>query len=271
MPKYDAKLLDKIIEKTGLARSTIYRKIEKIELATGAPDKIAALILAQQSGIPIKRLSTSEDRSKMAVFLPRPVENSARQTISGTSTKKKTAKPKPKDAKQIFMIHGRNAKINKAMHAFLRSLGLNPLEFQSAIHKTIRRNRNGGNPYIGEVLDNAFEGVKALIVLFTPDDEVQLRKELWSKGEKAAEKRLQPQPRPNVIFEAGMALGRHEEKTLFVSVGKSKSFSDIAGRHMLFLNNSPEKRKDFAERLRALGCDVRTDGIDWLSEGDLTV
>ena len=35
------------------------------------------------------------------------------------------------------------------------------------------------------------------------------------------------------LFEAGLALGRHPEKTLLVQVlGKVRGFSDIAGRHL---------------------------------------
>lgn len=33
-----------------------------------------------------------------------------------------------------------------------------------------------------------------------------------------------------MIFEAGLAMGRHQEKTVFVQVGKVKPFSDIGGR-----------------------------------------
>jgi len=35
-----------------------------------------------------------------------------------------------------------------------------------------------------------------------------------------------------VLFEAGLAMGRHPRKTVFVQVGKVKPFSDVGGRHM---------------------------------------
>ena len=67
-----------------------------------------------------------------------------------------------------------------------------------------------------------------------------------------------------------MALGRHEEKTIFVSIGKSKPFSDIAGRHMMHLNDSAASRQDFANRLLAIGCEVDVTGNDWMNTGDFS-
>jgi hypothetical protein len=78
------------------------------------------------------------------------------------------------------------------------------------------------------------------------------------------------QPRPNVLFEAGMALARDEDRTIIVELGQIKSFSDIHGRHVVRLDNSTSKRQDLAHRLRTAGCAVNLDGTDWHEEGDLT-
>jgi len=129
--------------------------------------------------------------------------------------------------------------------------------------------RGTGNPFIGQVLDTAFEQVDALVVLFSPDDEVRLKDQFQKAGEANTEGQLRGQARPNVIFEAGMALGRHPEKTIMVQVGEMKSFSDIAGRHMVHLDNSFERRNDFALRLGKL-CKVDTTGTDWTKSGDFT-
>lgn len=50
------------------------------------------------------------------------------------------------------------------MFDFLRALGLKPLEFGRLVAETAK-----GAPYIGEVLDHAFEVATAVVVLFTPD------------------------------------------------------------------------------------------------------
>jgi len=78
------------------------------------------------------------------------------------------------------------------------------------------------------------------------------------------------QSRPNVFFEAGLAMGGWPERTILVECGKSNIPSDITGRHMVRLDNSPEKRQDLAKRLKTAGCAVDQDGTDWLQAGDLT-
>jgi predicted nucleotide-binding protein len=72
--------------------------------------------------------------------------------------------------------------------------------------------------------------------------------------------------RPNVTFEAGMAIARHDEKTVMVQVGQIKSFSDIAGRHMAHLNDSYDNRLDFATRLGNI-CKIDTTGTRWTKVG----
>jgi hypothetical protein len=78
------------------------------------------------------------------------------------------------------------------------------------------------------------------------------------------------QPRPNVLFEAGMAMGRDEDRTIIVELGKVKTFSDIHGRHVVRLDNTTALRQDLATRLRGAGCAANTDGTDWHTAGDLT-
>jgi len=75
-----------------------------------------------------------------------------------------------RDPKAVFVIHGRHEKAREAMFAFLSALGLHPLEWPYLVRLTGK-----GSPYVGEVLDAAFEHSTAAVVLFTPDDEAQLR------------------------------------------------------------------------------------------------
>jgi predicted nucleotide-binding protein len=110
------------------------------------------------------------------------------------------------------------------------------------------------NPYIGDILDNTMAKVQAVVVLFSPDDLAKLRPELLTRKDGASERQLRGQPRPNVLFEAGLALGRHPDKTILVEVGRLRKFSDIAGRHVVRLSNDYAKRNDLANRLEKLGC-----------------
>jgi hypothetical protein len=149
-----------------------------------------------------------------------------------------------------------------AMFAFLRAIGLQPLEWSQAVKET-----GEGSPYIGQVLDTAFSLAQAIVVLMTPDDEARLRKEFHSATDEHFEKQLTAQARPNVLFEAGMAMGRDAKRTVLVQVGQLRPFSDISGRHVLRLKNTSPSRQELADRLRTAGCDVNLSGTDWHSVG----
>lgn len=164
--------------------------------------------------------------------------------------------------KKVFVVHGRNAKANKAMFDFLRSIGLEPIEWGQAIAMTGK-----GSPYIGEVLEHAFKQARAVVVLFTGDDHAKLDDRLLGIDETSEP--LQSQPRPNVLFEAGMAFGVHADRTILVELGPLRGLSDIAGRHAIRLSNGPESRAALVARLKRAGCVVDTDGkTDWYSTGD---
>ena len=149
------------------------------------------------------------------------------------------------------------------MFNFLRALGLNPVEWSQAIQATQK-----ASPYIGEILDIAFGQAQAIIVMFSGDDDARLREEFLRQNDQPYEKKLTPQPRPNVIFEAGMAMGRNEDRTILVQVGELRPISDIAGRHITRLDNSSQKRQELVTKLQGASCEVNTSGTDWLSVGD---
>jgi len=163
---------------------------------------------------------------------------------------------------RVFVVHGRNMLARDAMFTFLRSLGLRPIEWDQAIAMTGK-----GSPYIGEVLDVAFETGQAVVVLMTPDDIAYLRTE-YASGDEDPEVTPKGQARPNVLFEAGMAMGRDPERTILVELGDIRPFSDVGGRHAIRMSNAADRRKSLAERLKTAGCPVDISGTDWISAGD---
>ncbi len=132
------------------------------------------------------------------------------------------------DRRKVFVIHGRNEPARKGLFEFLRAIGLDPIEWSEAIRLTGK-----ASPYIGQVLDAAFSSAQAVVVLQTPDDIAHLHESLTFVGD--PECLPQMQPRPNVLFEAGMAMGRDEDRTVIVEMGQVKVFSDIHGRHVVRL------------------------------------
>lgn len=164
--------------------------------------------------------------------------------------------------RDVFVVHGRNEKIRSAMFQFLRSINLNPLEWNKAVELTGK-----SAPYVGEILDAAFSRARAVVVLLTPDDMACLRKSLLLQNDPDYESQPTPQARPNVLFEAGMAMGRKQDSTILVQIGDLRPFSDIGGRHVIRFDGSFAKRQDLANRLKSAGCKADMTGNDWHTEG----
>ena len=165
----------------------------------------------------------------------------------------------PEKARRVMVVYGRDDRRATAMFDFLRAIGLEPQEWGKLVRGT-----GSGAPYTGEVLDHALEVVQAVVVLFTPDDEARLRANFIRNDDPPAESMLQGQPRPNVLFEAGLALGRHPARTILVEIGALRGVSDLFGRHAVRLGSSGQPLHDLAERLRVAGCTVDTSGDQWL-------
>lgn len=168
------------------------------------------------------------------------------------------------DRSRVFVVHGRDSRLRGGMFALLRALGLEPLEWSKAVELTGK-----ASPYIGEILEAAFTHARAVVVLLTPDDEARLREDLLTSDDPQYERILTRQARPNVLFEAGMAFASHPEQTILVQFGSIRPFSDIAGRHVVRMDDSSVKRQELASRLKAAGCSVDTSGTEWLSAGSL--
>lgn len=170
----------------------------------------------------------------------------------------------PANARRVFVIHGRNIAARNALFAFLRSIDLSPIEWEEAVQMT-----GLTSPYVGQVLDAAFSKSQAAVVLFTGDDMARLGSRYVTNDDPEHERDLTPQARPNVLFEAGMAFGRHPERTVIVAIGQTRPFSDLFGKHIVHLSNSPSSRLRLISRLKTAQCDLQYENRDqWLTEGD---
>lgn len=165
------------------------------------------------------------------------------------------------DPRRVFVVHGRDEPLRRSLFELLRALDLRPIEWSTLVVDS-----GSGVPYIGELLDRAFRIASAVVVLSSPDEQVELQPGLATDREPGF------QARPNVIFEAGMALGRAPDRTVIAEVGDVRPFSDLAGRHVVRLDDSHPSnglagRHDLALRLRTIGCAVDMDGTDWHTVG----
>jgi predicted nucleotide-binding protein len=169
------------------------------------------------------------------------------------------------DRSNVFVVHGRDSRLRDGMFTFLRSIRLDPIEWAEAVMMTGK-----SSPYIGEILETTFSKAQAIVVLLSGDDEARLRDEFRGANEAAYETNLTPQARPNVLFEAGMAMAYGPDRTVLVEFGNLCPFSDVAGRHSVKMDGSSKKRQELAQRLERAGCLVKMTGTDWHTAGDLT-
>jgi predicted nucleotide-binding protein len=260
-------LIERIASKLGITTKVVYPHIQKVVAETMLERHLAALVLAGRLGININRYSSPQERNEIRGVRANAANDDRAPAPASDSVPRRPAGRKAKSAKKIkdnsvFVVHGRDDELRKSMFAFLRALGLNPMEWGHAVQAA-----KGANPYVGQILDAAMEKVQAVVVLFSPDELAQLKEQFCGRDEKKTEGKLQGQPRPNVLFEAGLALGAHPEKTLLVQVGKVRGFSDIAGRHLVRLSDDFARRNEVANRLEKIGCAVNKVGNDWMNVG----
>lgn len=164
-------------------------------------------------------------------------------------------------SKKVFVVEGRNKKMNNAMFTFLTAVGLEPIEWEEA-----RALTGTATPYIGEIIEKAFLKAQAIIVLLTDDEECKLRNNLQTEKNDHI---MRYQPRANVIFEAGAAFAYNPERTILVKIGDVSLWSDIEGRHVVHMDNSSKKRYALVGRLKTAGCEIDIEGkVQWLEAGD---
>jgi predicted nucleotide-binding protein len=271
-------LLEALEARANLSRRQVNRLITAKAHELFLTRELAAIIVAQEFGVGVSKFASGEDLATIRQVLngssgngalatpslasAQPSERPARRKVRKAAAPRTPRRPSG-SKKNVFVVHGRNEKLRKSMFAFLRSIGLLPLEWS-----LLKTATGSGSPYIGEVLEAAFDRATAVVVLLTPDDEAQLKEKYRKRNDKPYESVLTGQARPNVLFEAGMAFGRHPDRTILVQVGDLREFSDVGGRAVIHMTGGrKEARHDLAERLRTAGCAVETKGTDWLSEG----
>jgi hypothetical protein len=127
---------------------------------------------------------------------------------------------------KAFIIHGHDLDARDQLAKFLIAVGFEILPFHRA------RSKDDG---IDTVLGRVLYGIKtadAILVLFTPDEQASWHdprtgdyKHETDEGEELGGW----QPRPNVMFEAGIAVGVARDKTILVKLGPVRAISDLAG------------------------------------------
>lgn len=157
-------------------------------------------------------------------------------------------------ASKVFVIHGRDLSALAELLKFLRSLNIEPVQWSSA------QDFSGRNFALNfEIFDSGIKAVDCCVVLLTPEDFSILADDL---GQEA----FRIQPRPNVIFEFGYALGHlGPQKTIPVLIGNTLNISDLHGVNFCKLSNAVEDRQKLRDALSRGGCVLPGSGSDYLN------
>ena len=168
------------------------------------------------------------------------------------------------DPRSVFLVRGRNDAAASAVTQLLISADLRVVDWERAV-----REAGGGTQHLLDIVRAGMGLARATVVLFTPDDWGFLDPRLeHGTADNISDRALTGRPRQNVILEAGMALALRPAKTVLVGVGTVEGMSDLAGLHVVYLDDSTQRRQALLQRLRDMGCAVDMDNDLWHSAGD---
>ena len=269
MTDVNAGLAAKLSSQLDVGVRQVNRLIDGIVRELHLTRQQAAIVLASRRGINFSRFVTPEDlaavRSAGGLSGTPPVAAVAPAT-SGRATpgKAKTlAKAKKQPSNSVFVVHGRNERVRRDLFEFLRNLGLNPIEWN--VGKQLTRK---ASPHNGEVIAAIIHKAAGAVVLFCPEETALLKREYWRSDDPLEERRMSEQPRPNVLYEAGMAFAAFPTSTVIVRVGQIRSFTDLAGVQIINLSGGTVTgRQAVASALKTARLPVNTSGQDWISPG----
>lgn len=258
-----------LAKKLSITTRSVNRRIKVKEDVTLQPRHVAALMVAAEAGLSVKKYASADELAELraaqggahspAQVIPNDTSPSQaspepRRRSAVVAAPRQTSRKKGRD---VMVVHGRDERIKDAMFAFLKALDLRPLEWTSGIRET-----GSANPSVQQIVDALFGKASAVVVLLTPDDEARLRPEFHEPHDPPHEVNLNGQARPNVLFEAGMAISSHPDRTVMVQIGQVRPFTDIGGSYITHMNNSLVKRKELVAKL-SNACAVDTSSDDW--------
>jgi predicted nucleotide-binding protein len=165
-------------------------------------------------------------------------------------------------AARVFVVHGRDAALRAGFFGLLRTVRLEPLEWEKLVTAT-----GSTAPYLGQVVAQAPHMAQATLVLLSPDDIVELHTDLVQDNDLPHERTRSGQARPNVLFELGLALMAYPAQTVVIEVGEMRPVADLAGLNVIRFDGSPTAIKKVLDRLHQAGCPVDYSGDDWLDPG----
>src|SRR5665213_1725172 len=137
MAKINQKLLGAIMDKTGLSQAQVYSRIKQKASSEFLPRHLAAIRVGADAGVTINKYATSAELAQLrnagSPVAPPPVGSSPAPVNTPAQRKKGTAKRSSPTPNSVFVVHGRDTETRSSMYAFLRAVGVKPIEWTSAI------------------------------------------------------------------------------------------------------------------------------------------
>ncbi len=167
------------------------------------------------------------------------------------------------DRKKVLVIYGKDQKLTGDIFRFLHKIGLRPVELHN------HSQRGASNPH--EVLQAAINAACAILILLTGDDEAKL-KHRWYIPNDDGEDELYPSPQPrlNVLFEAGVAFATRPNNTILIKRGRVRLCSHLADRRCVELDDTYEQRFALIKMLQSVGCTIDLSSHEWVDIGDFS-
>lgn len=173
-----------------------------------------------------------------------------------------------RDQRTAFIVYGRNISFKSSIETCLNAIGIKPIAFDN----------NGGN--IQSSLDAVINGMKKTaisLVLLTGDDVGKCRGKYFLNNDRTKnyEKKLTPQPRMNVVFEAGYSYAlRNNQNTIVITTNNVRPFTDLDGINKLVIDvdrrgnaekdSLPEFKRKLVNVLNSCGCNLTSDAEEIL-------
>lgn len=167
--------------------------------------------------------------------------------------------------RRVYIVTGQHQRYRKSLCQLLAAVGLEPVPWPGA--STIL---GSGRPLDRLLLQEAFSGAQAILVLLTEDDLAKPNPQLGTSTSSRYAMHWSPQPSPDVLFEAGLAMGTVPERTILVQRGKLRPLDLAWSREIVTLTDSLGSKDKLLNRLRAAGCLVDKTSGHWRDAGDST-
>lgn len=145
---------------------------------------------------------------------------------------------------RVFVVQGRDQNAADQVLHFLRGVHLIPLEWEEVkdaceLHATTM-----------DIVRKGLEMAKVIVVVLSGDDLAMLQTTLQKDEDSEQERHPTPQPRQNVLLEAGMALGMAREQTVLVRTNKLREISDLNGINWITMKGTEDARLGFTNALK---------------------